>query len=233
MDIFQPVHIDFVEALRHDLHLIVLYRAHCWRCQRYHLDEPLLRNQWLNHGIAALAVAERHHVVFSFHNQTKPIQFFHQVFTSFKAILPGIRASLCGHLRIEADDLHTREIVTHADLEVYGIMGRRHFYRASAEGEVHSLICNNRYFAANYGQDRYSPNHIFVARVFRINGHSSITQDCLRASGGNGDIFDRLTGGRNKLGPYRLCNKFGPYRLQRIAYIGEGTQGIDMIDLQV
>ena len=42
MNILQPVHVDLVEAFRHDLHLVIPDRAHSRCCQRQHLDEPLL-----------------------------------------------------------------------------------------------------------------------------------------------------------------------------------------------
>src|SRR5438552_5682882 len=128
MDVFQPVHIDFVEALWYDFHQTILNRTHGWCRQWHHLDKPLLRNERFNHSVAALAVTQRHHVVFSLHNQTKPIQLFYQIFTSFVAILSCKWTCLIGHLCIKPDDLHEWKIMAYANFKVYGIMGRSHFY---------------------------------------------------------------------------------------------------------
>ena len=149
MNIFQPIHVNFVEAFRYNLHQAILDRAHCWRCEWCHFDEPLLRDERLNHSIAALAVTQRHHIVLGLYNQPKPIQFFHQVFASFVTVLSCIGTRLCGHFCVKTDDLHERQIMAFANLKVYWIMGRRHLYSSSAKGGIHSLVCNNWYFAAN------------------------------------------------------------------------------------
>src|SRR5260370_9741002 len=61
MNIFQPVHVNFVEAFRYNLHQAILDLPHCSRCDWCHFAEPLLRDQRLNHRIAARAVTLRHH----------------------------------------------------------------------------------------------------------------------------------------------------------------------------
>src|SRR5215831_17357018 len=64
MDMFQPIHVYFVETFRYDFHETVFDCPHGWSSKRPHLDEPLFRNEWFNNCIAALAVTQRHHIVF-------------------------------------------------------------------------------------------------------------------------------------------------------------------------
>src|SRR6266567_5066244 len=103
-------------------------------------------------------------------------------------------------------------------------MSWSHLHSSSAKGEIYSLVCNNWYFAANNRYDGHSANQVFVTRVFGIDGHSSITKDCLWTCSCNANIFSGLISGSNKLGPYRL---------QRITHIRQGTRCLDMIDFQV
>ena len=99
-------------------------------------------------------------------------------------------------------------------------MRRCHLDCSRAKAGVYRFICNYGDLAANYGQDGHAPNQVFVARVFRTNGHGGITQDGLRARGSNADI----------LGWLMLITNFW---FQGIAHIGEGSRRIDVIDLQV
>ena len=57
VDIFQPIDIRLVQALRQDLDQTIFHRIQRWRSQWHHLDEPLLRDERLNDGITALTTA--------------------------------------------------------------------------------------------------------------------------------------------------------------------------------
>src|SRR6266571_1284333 len=143
MNIFQPVQVDFVEALRHNLHQAVLHRAYCRRRERHHLDEPLLRDERLKHSITALAMTDRHDIILGLDDEAKPLQLCRQIFACFEAVLSGVGTSLFCHLPIEADHLHTRQIVAQTNLEVGWVMGRRYLHRPCTEGGVYYLICYN------------------------------------------------------------------------------------------
>src|SRR5258708_18950328 len=67
--------------------------------------------------------------------------------------------------------------MAYANLEISRIMRRCHLDCSRDKAAVYRFICNYRDLAANYGQDGHAPNQVFVARVFRTNGHGGITQD--------------------------------------------------------
>src|ERR1700719_823752 len=71
MDIFEPVHIDLVEAFRHDPHAPIVHHAHS-RCGQWnHFNKPLFGNERLYDGIAAIAAAKGHHVILDFDDQAE------------------------------------------------------------------------------------------------------------------------------------------------------------------
>ena len=218
VDVLEPVQVDFVEASRHDLQQIILDGSDSGSGEWHHLDEPLFGNERLNHGVTALAVPQRHSVILLLEDQAEPRQVSHQVFAGFIAILASIGTRFGGHLRIKANDLDARQVVAQADFKVDRIMGRRDFHRACAKGSINGLVRYDGKLTSNDGEDRHAPYHILVTGVFRIDGHSGITQDGLRASGSNVDVFGWLALGQ---------------RLQWVAHIGQGSWSIDVIDLQV
>src|SRR5947209_3083989 len=218
VDVFQPVQVDFVEALGHDLQHVILDGSDGGSGEWHHLDEPLLGNERLNHGVTALAVSQRHGVIFHLDDQAKPLQVSHQVFAGFIAILASIGTSFGGHLGVEADDLDARQVVAQANFKVDRIMGRGDFHRACTKGSINGLVRHDGDLTSNDGEDGHASYHICVTGVFRIDGHSGIAQDGLWASGSDTDVFDWLAFGK---------------RLQWVAHISQCSWSIDVIDLQV
>ena len=58
-DVVEPVEIDFVEPLRHDLDAALVHRRPCRFRKRLHSYVPLFRHQRFDDFIAALAVTHR------------------------------------------------------------------------------------------------------------------------------------------------------------------------------
>src|SRR5438270_11235878 len=74
VDVLEPVQVDFVEASRHDLQQIVLDGSDSGSGEWHHLDEPPLGNDRLTHGVTALAVPQRHTLIFTIAAQSEPRQ---------------------------------------------------------------------------------------------------------------------------------------------------------------
>src|SRR5437660_2733679 len=87
VDVLEPVQVDFVEARGHDLRQIILDGSDSGSGEWHHLDEPLLGNEWLNHGVTALAVSQRHGVILQLEDQAEPLQVSDEVVACLIAIL--------------------------------------------------------------------------------------------------------------------------------------------------
>src|SRR5256886_12389778 len=153
VDVLQPVQVDFVEARGHDLQQIVLDGSDSGSGEWHHLDEPLLGNERLNHGVTALAVPQRHSVILLLEDQAEPRQVSHQGFAGFIAILASIGTRFGCHLRIKANDLDARQVVAEAGFQVYRGNGRRGFYHGCAKGCINCLVPLYLELSAHEGED--------------------------------------------------------------------------------
>ena len=110
-----------------------LHRAERAVRQRRHLDPPLHRDQRLDDGMAARAVAERNRVLLLLLQQVQPLELGDDALARDVAVLPGERPGFGGHLRVEADDLDALQVVPVPDLEVGRVVRGRYLDRARAK----------------------------------------------------------------------------------------------------
>src|SRR5579885_2607965 len=109
-------------------------------------------------------------------------------------------------------------MVAQANLKVHRVVRGRHLDSSCAKGLIDGGIPDYRDLASNHRHDGVAPDDVFVAWIERIDGHSSIAKNRLRARRGNADIALPL---------------LALLRHKRIAYIGKLARSIDVIDLQI
>ena len=101
--------------------------------QRLHLHPPLLRNQRLDDGLAAMAFADAQLVRLDLFEQPELLQLRHHLLARFEAIEARESSRRGRHLRVFVDHFDARQIVALARFEIVGIVRGRDLHRAGAE----------------------------------------------------------------------------------------------------
>jgi hypothetical protein len=102
-----------------------------------------------------------------------------------EALEARVLAGALVHPSVEADDLANLETVPAADLEVGGVVGRRHLDHARPElgvdrGVGHDLHANR---AFDRGNLEFPPDVLRVPPVLRVDGEGRVAELRLRAHG--------------------------------------------------
>ncbi len=112
-----------------------------------------------------------------------------ELFAAFKPVLPGVGSAILVDLRLGREDVNHRQVETLPDEVVIGVMSGGDFEGARAKFAVHVFIGNDGHFAVEDGHQHRAPHIFSVAVILRVDCHGGITQDGLRAGGGNRDIL--------------------------------------------
>ncbi len=193
-NVFQPVVIDFGEALRDDADTAIPDGLQPGFGQRLDRNEPLGGNHRLDDLAAALRAGNVERVRLFFDDQSRLAHILPQILANLEAILAGVRTAIgvdAGGLIHNGDH---RQVMALADGEVVGIVSRRNFQGASAELTIHIFVGDDRDLAAQYGHHDHLVYEFLVARVCRVYGHRRIAQDGFRARRRYRDVFIRTAG---------------------------------------
>ncbi len=163
-------------------------RGHGRVRQGFDGHEPLLGNQGLHHGLAAVAVAHGHGVGFDFGQEAVGFQVFEDLLPAGKAVHAHVFAGSRGHLAGFVDDLDGGEVVAPGHLEVVEIVGRSDLQGAGAEIQGDVGIGDDRDGTLQDRQAQGGAVEFFVALVLGIDGHGGVAQEGLGAGGGHGEV---------------------------------------------
>ena len=86
--------------------------------------------------------------------------------------------------------------MTLTDFIVVKVVRRGDLHAAGAFFHIGVFIANDRNAAVNQRQDHEFADKVFIARIFRVNGHAGIAQHGLRSGGGDDQIIFTVSGFR-------------------------------------
>ena len=145
-DVLHPVRVDLGEALGDDLDLAVDHgavgaaRDRVRIVVRPDLHEPLLADERLDDGAAALAVANGVSMGLDAVEQPQALELGDDVVAGLEAVLPSEGSALLVDRSVGVHDVDDGEAVTRADLEVRGVVARRDLERSGAEPCLDGLV---------------------------------------------------------------------------------------------
>ncbi len=116
-----------------------------------HRHEPLLADQRLDNGAAAVAGADRVRVWLFLDQKPLRLQVGDDGLARLEAILALVRPGLGGHLAVEADGRDNGQAVAVADLEVERVVPGRDLEGAGAELRLDGVVGDDRHQTANDG----------------------------------------------------------------------------------
>ncbi len=180
MDVLQPVQVDALEAVRLERQPAVVRRGYRGLCQRGHLDEPLLADQGLDHGVAPLAVTDGVGVRLDLDQRAVRLQSLHHAPSGIGNRQAGERPRRLVHRAVEVHHERHGQAMTAADLEVVGVVGWGHLHGAGAKRRIHRLISDNWNLTVQDRQPHRLADEVRIARVLRVNSHPGIAQHRLR-----------------------------------------------------
>ena len=132
------------------------------------------------------------------------------------AVEPRVGAALGRDGRVGVHDVDLGAVVPLADVEVVGVVGRRHLHRAGAEGRIDEVVGDDRDLAPHERQHDGRAHERRVALVVRVHGHAGVAEHRLRTGGGNDHVVDAAD---------RL--------LERVAQVPQVTVDVLVLDLDV
>ena len=153
-DVLHPVEVGRGPRLGDDARAAVAHRGDGRLGQRLRLHEPLAREVGLDHGLAAVAVADGVPVGLDLLEQPGGFQVLDHGLAALEAVQAREAPGLGRHPAVVADHLHARQVVAQADLEVVRVVGRRDLQAAGAEAHVHVAVADDRDLAPHERQDR-------------------------------------------------------------------------------
>ncbi len=186
-DVFQPVEIGPLPHVGDDPSTAVLDGGDGLVRQRFGLHEPLEGEVGLHHRAASVAMAHAVAQIIDFHQQAPFLQLGQHRLAAFEPIHARETSRLRRHAAFVVDGFDRRQIMPLPDLEVVGIVGRRHLQAAGAEFLVHVGVADDGNAPLHQRQDDGVRGQIFVAFVFGMDGHGGVAQHGFRPGGGHHD----------------------------------------------
>ena len=184
-DIGKPVAIDLAPALRHKLRLGLLKGFTAAGGQRLRLHKPLGGEQWFDGHLAAIGVGNAVAVRLHLDQAALLLHGRHYSLTGLKAIKPSKHSGLLVHRAVLGHHRDQRQAVALTNGEIIGVMGGRHLDAAGAELSVDMLIGHDRDLTAHQRQGEGLTHQGLVARIGRIDRHTGVSEQRLRAGGGH------------------------------------------------
>ncbi len=195
-DVAHPAQVLLAPALRVKAQIVVLRHGDRRPRQRFHPHPPLCRDDRLDNGPAAIAVADRVPVGLDFLQRALGAQHLDDTI----ACLWHLEAMELRNLRdvhppVQAQDAQDRQVMPLPNVIVGGVVPGRHLDCARTEFLVDGLVGDDRHPAVGDGQHDGLADQVFVAPVVRMDGDPGIAHHRLRARRRDRDraaTFDRV-----------------------------------------
>ncbi len=187
-DVFQPVEIRFAEMLWHKFRPAVLYGVDGRAGQRFHLYKPLFGYTGLHCGTTAVAGSHVVVVILCLHQRPFRLQILYNSLPGLIAVHPRIFLILLHDPCILCENVDYGKVVTQPHLKVVGVVCRRDFYDAGSKFHIHIIVCHQRDFPVDNGQDQCLAHQILISLIFRVHRHCRIAQQRLGTRRGKIDV---------------------------------------------
>ncbi len=139
-DVLHPVLVGALEALGNETDAPVAHRVEGGARQRLDAHEPLLRDDRLDDGAGALAVAHGVRIRLDALDEPARLEVGDDAVTRLEALEPRVRARLLVEVAVRGQNREHRQSVPFTDLEVDRVMARRHLQRTRARFQRDRLI---------------------------------------------------------------------------------------------
>ena len=188
-DVFHPLRVFGTPIFGDEAESPVAVGLERRRRERLHPDEPLIGESRLNHGVAAVAVADGVPMIFNPLDQSQRVEFRDHSLAGFIAVqtTEPLRDAVV-HAGIVGHHVELLEAVPFADLEIHGIVRRGDLDRTGAEGGVHRRVADDANGPAHQREQGEAADQIAVARVVGVHRDAGVPEDGLRAGGGDGQV---------------------------------------------
>ena len=216
-DIFHPVEIGLAEPLGDELGLPVLDHPDGLLGQGLHLHEPLGGDDRLHVLMAAVAGAHVVAVRLGLDEIPLLLQILDDLLAAFIPVHTLIGAAVFIDLAVVADAADDLQIVAQAHLKVVGVVSGSHLHRAGAEVHLGVIVCDNRDFLIDKGQNDRLAHDVLVALIVGVDAHAGVAQHGLRTGGRH----DHLTGAVSQ----RVADVPQMAGLVHILHLGVGQGG--------
>jgi hypothetical protein len=182
-DVVHPFEVGLRPVLRHDLDAAGFDGGDRLFGERLHADEPLLRDQRLDDGFAAVALSDGKDVGLDLDEDAGGFEIGDDAAASLEAVEAGIGPGLRGHERILADDFDPGEVVALAALEVVGVVRGCDFDDAGAELRVGQFVEHDGDLAVHQRENYAGAAQVGVPLVGRIDGDGGVAEHRFGTSG--------------------------------------------------
>ena len=116
------------------------------------------------------------------------LQIRHRRLAAGVAIQTLVLAGVLVHGAVVADAADDLEIVAQAHLEVVGVVGGGHLYRAGAEADLAILVAHNGDLTPHQRQDAGLADEVLELLVLRVHRHAGVAEHGFGAGGGDDDV---------------------------------------------
>ena len=196
-DILHPVVVLLAEVLRMETEPPVPIRGQGGLGQRLHPHEPLLAQPGLDDRATSVAVTHRMEVILDLYQEASGLEILQNTLAGFEPVQPSIRLRrLVGDRAIRLQHVHTRKLVSLADLEVVRIVSRGHLEGPRPEFQVHVLIRDHRQSPAHERQHEVVADSRGMPRVVGVHSHGRVAEHRLGPGRCDDHALLALDGGR-------------------------------------
>ena len=200
LNVLHPIEVGRLAIARHEHRAPVADRRDRRRGKGLGIDVPLISEEGLDHNARAITVRYRVHVRIDFGEQACGLQTADELLARGKTLEPMIRQRFLQLSRwrnvaqerlvareieigLDVEDIHQRQIVTPAHLEVVEVVGGSDLDRAGAFLRIGIFIGNDRDTPPDHGQNDVLADEIRVAFVVRMHRHRRVAEHGLGSRG--------------------------------------------------
>ena len=180
LNIFQPVQINLVKAVRHKLQLSCFQSIDGRFCQFFHLYKPLLFDQRLYCSAAAVMGSDRVSMGNDLYKVSLLFQIFYDSLSRLIAVHSGIFSAFFIDRGIVIHNVDFFQIVALAHFKVIRVVSRRNLHSSGSELLIYIVVRYNRNLPAYQRQDNIFPDNILVSLIIRMHRNRRISQHSFR-----------------------------------------------------
>ena len=155
-----------------------------------HGEEPLLAETRLNSCVlVAFRVAYLVVIILNLLHQASRLKVKGNLLADIHAVLTYIHACSLRDCAVWIEDVDSFEVVSLAESVVVDVVSWSNLKTSCTELDIHIAVFDDRDDTSHKRHDDLVTTEPLVLRVLRVDAHSSVTHDSLRACGGNDSII--------------------------------------------